>query len=783
MRKHPVRKLLGLTVLYAAIIIGIFVLQFKTESVVSRTIGQLHIMLAQTQTDANTVHLRNSIQVSFKGLNFTANDEFPATVYRAAAPEEAQQLVLASWSEPDALSVQFDFIDGSAIVFALSDETEDAQLSITAIPSEEFDTLSLAYKTAGNYSIKELAANHAIISSKESDLALQAYAVSEDRIVFSAADSVALYARYDPAQRFDYNLVAGLPHTDLHSYEQLVQLMRGTLVERFNAARTTAEAANFSEQDVIAYVAEMAKNGRYGEALDAVPAAFKRGNRRTYLSAPYFDSLSSMNHSLIMQTEKFRSLADSSITSKDLNIFTVDGIADFMLREKYTSRVRSMAAIPLQQATFAPTLAQATALIAMYNALSPKDPVLAQSFADVLPECLDVIANGCTLENQQLTLSENESPCSTIQTIETGVALLTLGSIKNEQELVQTGCLLVASALPSVSGLDLHSLSELYPLMVTDNAYYPHTVVLGYYGTTPVWAWTCASAITYVQGSSGVIDMNIEFPLGLTHHLILTGVPSFHSNIEIQRQRFRTDPRFETYNSSGYVYQGNTETLLLKSRHKTSVELIRLFCDPAPNFIRADVLSEPIPGTGTSTPAAQNRAAQGSNQTADRNPSPAPAGAELPVAEPPNTSAAPASAARNNATASEKENSNRQTQTTPAASSATRPAAETSAPAAAQAAKTAPTAGTTNKTDSSDSQEQTAPQTVDVVLESIDGRRRTEAIRAISGITRKSESEVRAMLNNPSNPLPITVLTQVPPAEAEQVVTKLKNAGAQARIR
>ena len=47
---------------------------------------------------------------------------------------------------------------------------------------------------------------------------------------------------------------------------------------------------------------------------------------------------------------------------------------------------------------------------------------------------------------------------------------------------------------------------------------------------------------------------------------------------------FRTDPRFEIYNSSGYVYQNANKSLLIKSRHKSKTELIRLFCDPVSNF-------------------------------------------------------------------------------------------------------------------------------------------------------------------------------------------------------
>ncbi len=39
---------------------------------------------------------------------------------------------------------------------------------------------------------------------------------------------------------------------------------------------------------------------------------------------------------------------------------------------------------------------------------------------------------------------------------------------------------------------------------------------------------------------------------------------------------FRTDPRFESYNSSGYVYLKESSSLLLKSRHRSRREEIRL---------------------------------------------------------------------------------------------------------------------------------------------------------------------------------------------------------------
>ena len=55
---------------------------------------------------------------------------------------------------------------------------------------------------------------------------------------------------------------------------------------------------------------------------------------------------------------------------------------------------------------------------------------------------------------------------------------------------------------------------------------------------------------------------------------------------------FRTDPRFETYNSSGYIFKKSTDTLLLKSRHKKRFETVKL------------IYNTPAPAAETSAPAA-----------------------------------------------------------------------------------------------------------------------------------------------------------------------------------
>src|SRR5574344_1276341 len=618
MRKHPIRKFLGLTVLYDVIIVGIFILQFKTESVISRNIGSLTVSLAQTEKDNNTTKLKNQLQVRFNGISFSANETNPAVVSLSSDETSKHNLVLDSWSQPTPLSAQFSFTDGSSITFAVSDETSAAQLSIIAKPAAGFDTFTLFYEPASGYSVTESFANRILITSQDNNYALKAPHITSNQIVFTSDELAASYIGFDPTKRFAFESIIGLPLADSKTYDTTVRQIRSSLLDQFEQTISSGNSSSLTEQEVIAYVAEMANNGRYDEALDKVPESFKKGNKRTYLSSPYFDSLSSMNRSLAMQTEKYNSMVTSSIDSQNLDIFTVDGIADYILREKRTTRIRTLLSLPATMEKFEPTVSQASGIIQVYVKLAQSDMALANLFDSILNRCIETIAAGCTVEDQHLSISDNGTPLTTEQMVDTGCAFVTYGTIKNRVDSTSAGYLMVNSAIAAAQNLDLRTLGALYPAVASDNTFYPHTAILGYYGTKPVWAWTCANKITYTKADGGVMDVNITFTLNKTQYIIFTGIPTFHANIEIQKQKFRSDPRFETYNSSGYIYLTETETLLLKARHKSQVELIRLFCDPENTFITSTesssgaytLVSPPAPkpaatpAATTTTPAA-----------------------------------------------------------------------------------------------------------------------------------------------------------------------------------
>ena len=131
-----------------------------------------------------------------------------------------------------------------------------------------------------------------------------------------------------------------------------------------------------------------------------------------------------------------------------------------------------------------------------------------------------------------------------------------------------------------------------------------------------MWAWTSAKAISTTTDAEGTITIQTSFPAGYTHYMIINNVEPFKS-IEIYDMLFRTDPRFESYNSSGYVYDAETKTLFLKYRHKTYTEKVRLFYkEQEPPKAEAEIPVQPQeePANNSALPASNS--GQSTNTTA-----------------------------------------------------------------------------------------------------------------------------------------------------------------------
>ncbi|MDR1388836.1 MAG: hypothetical protein LBJ31_02540, partial [Treponema sp.] len=88
------------------------------------------------------------------------------------------------------------------------------------------------------------------------------------------------------------------------------------------------------------------------------------------------------------------------------------------------------------------------------------------------------------------------------------------------------------------------------------------------------WAWTAATELgALVDG--GVLDIAVTFPAGETHYMLIRGIRPF-TTLQLHGTNYPPDSQFERYDNSGWVYSGSEQTLMVKLRHRTQVEHIRI---------------------------------------------------------------------------------------------------------------------------------------------------------------------------------------------------------------
>ncbi len=296
MKIHPFKRFIAFTLCYLIAFIFIFVLQFKTESIISKNINGLNLTLAQTEKGEKETNLQNQFKIAYKGLILSSSELNPAYGIRDDGTKE--NLILESYSLPDEQSVLLKFRDLTSVLFYLSKKNEDTELFIVAKPSAQFTKINIPYALNKNMNQEFSSTSSSIISTKNSNFILKANNLSNSFISLTQAETTARFQSYDPGKKFTFENITNFAKIDEKEYSENLQLLRDELVSKVAKKLQTAENENLSESEITCYVAEMIRLGKYNEALDLIPASFKNGNKRTYVSSPYFNNLANMNKGL-----------------------------------------------------------------------------------------------------------------------------------------------------------------------------------------------------------------------------------------------------------------------------------------------------------------------------------------------------------------------------------------------------------------------------------------------------------------------------------------------------
>ena len=152
MLKKSIRKVFGLVALYAVFIVGIFVMQFKSDSIIRKNIRAMRVTLSETESESGQTSLKNSFQLSFNGLLFSADENNPITYTREDSTEVPVRLL--SLDEGESLSYALNFSDGVRLTFSLSEDSDAASLWIAAEMPPNASAVNARFSPYSGFSVK-----------------------------------------------------------------------------------------------------------------------------------------------------------------------------------------------------------------------------------------------------------------------------------------------------------------------------------------------------------------------------------------------------------------------------------------------------------------------------------------------------------------------------------------------------------------------------------------------------------------------------------------------------
>ena len=574
MNTRVVRKAIGLLIVDIVIIIGIFMLQFRTDSSILKKFGNFQITMAKIETDDNTLALQNKLEVSYNGINIHSDDQNCIKILKKDETVP-QSIRLVDYTE-DELQYAFHFTEGVSLVFMLAQDNIESPLTIFADVPKDVTDVYVPFNFGYNMKIQKDEGNKIVLEGKKQTWSFHTDSITENYIHFTYADNLAHYSIYDDTKKFSFEDLLLLASADKTVYDKTISSFSANLI---NAFKASINDSSFTEQAVVAYIAAMSKEGKYQQAIDDIPSEYKKSDSRTYLSAPFLNNLANMNKKLESVQSEFNKQIKAAADSATLDIFTTQNIAARLCIYPDSSTVNTILNNAAGTKIESCSIDLINGLMIAYADFTTLHKEYADALEPIMEACIQKLSDACSYENDILTISENDTFLSVVQAVESGIAILRYGLIKDNETYIKAGRVLVNSYISESASFDLRTLATLYPLVQYDNWYYPHIELINSYGKNAVWAWTCAKQIVYSKDDQGAMNLAIDFPMGLTHYVIFKGIPAFEQ-IFIYDMAFRTDPRFETYNSSGYVYRSESNTLLLKSRHKSQIENVRMSYTP-----------------------------------------------------------------------------------------------------------------------------------------------------------------------------------------------------------
>ncbi|MGP1439216.1 MAG: hypothetical protein ACTTJ3_00560 [Treponema sp.] len=602
--KHISSRILGFSLLYVLILFFIFFIQFKKGVPFYYKNSHLNVSGRYFTNKDEKQELLLPVHITSNGLAIFITEQNPVKIKND--DDSITEVKILSYNMKDSI-FSLVFEKGSTLSFTTNDRriknTDDKieALNISCRLGKGIKELYVPYKLTQNARL-EKSGNNFFIQYKNKTFAfskLQDITTQQENttpfILFSKNNTFISYHTHLTKESLKLeNMITN----DIASREKYENNLNECVGIFLKSLENQIRSRRHNEKTLVSLISENAKRGLFNKTIEDYPILLLPKNKRSFLSSLYYGGLIENYKIKMIEDEEEIKTISSKLDSKDYSLFEHSPLIPFLAnRGKYNliNDILDFVETIDEKNMTSLQLANILQLSIDYKNIYGDERNIEAS----TKKCEKALLERLFAIDDMLYIYTRENTIDSLATFNISKILINYGDVFGNELVRGTGYLLFNSLysftqdpsfFPSsftikqdenkkeglmandalIIGADV-----LYTVFFPENTWYTHELSLIHGENRSIFALTCAKDIRIKKHSDNMMVFDFTLQKGNTHYAILQGIEKFN-DIKIHDIHFRTDPHFETYDSSGYVYNQETKTLYLKLKHRQDIETVEL---------------------------------------------------------------------------------------------------------------------------------------------------------------------------------------------------------------
>jgi len=576
MKKPLTARIFGLAALYCIVFCVLVILQFSSKGNFTLNAGAISIKGRYQPPSSETPEterqeVTGGLKAFFGGLEFNLKEErgkgLIITGAHGSMPVNPEYLITAD------NSVYFGLPGGTTVVFNSLESLNGAELQISAEFAGNITEVSIPVTQRRSSLIRDNGELGVLYNG--SRYFFSGEELKDGKIILSKTDSFVSYRPRGKQRVFN-------PEDFIIAQAQNYE---GNILEWVDAAYThlNQNAAVLQDEDeIIAYMGEALRRRNYSTALASIPKDFLNSPRHSYRASAFIGGMGTAYRSFINAERDKLSLIAQLAAEKSPAVLKENHLIDYLYTRSSAAVAGSVLEIIHNLTPEQITLDYCLGLLEAYEDIKKWRPSTNNQVEPLTEQILLLISGSLNRDTEKkLVYAYNSGGLDLEYSLKLGKALIYWADDVKNKDWSAIGRSLVLSALTSGGA----GIGNLYCTLNPGN-YYPRAAWLSDNG---LWMWTVSpnTRASYVDGN---LIITTAFQENMSHFVMIRGVRPF-VKLQIYDMDWRSDSQFEIYDSSGWVYYPQDQILILKIKHHTASENIRIIYrveEPPPIEVEED---------------------------------------------------------------------------------------------------------------------------------------------------------------------------------------------------